>query len=100
MRRIYTDPRLLDVRSAVEKLPTLKLPISVAPPVALARYNLGHLGSSTGTDARKNDLELASVGLDVSAYCGNEKAPVTSDDITGALTARWCVRRSLDDLTS
>src|SRR3954470_16348925 len=79
---VYTDPRLLDVRGAVEKLPALPLPAgtgpvanaaratetddhsasgsgAVAPAVAPTRCNRGQFGSSGGikgaTDESQSD---------------------------------------------
>ncbi|MDB5310655.1 MAG: hypothetical protein JWO38_4857, partial [Gemmataceae bacterium] len=98
---VYTDPRLLDVRGAVEKLPALPLPRgensgtagempapgtcngvgsnpnSVAPAVAPTRCNRGHFGASPGTEARSSGPDNRSPEVVGSAYPVNEKPPVT-----------------------
>jgi len=102
---VYTDPRLLDVRGAVEKLPALPLPSgthptagqvrvtgtdgrpesrtgSVAPTVAPTRCNQGHFRSSPVTEGSTNDLQGEEPEDDRSAYAVNEKPPVASS-VTG-----------------
>ena len=105
---VYTDPRLLDVRAAVERLPALPLspdvtataslsigdpanrrcadpePGSVAPPVAPAPGRGGQREASG--DSKEVPKGFATrVGAAVgSASFVNESAPVSSPDITGA----------------
>ncbi len=81
---VYTDPRLLDTRGAVEKLPPLPVPNSVAPPVAPTPFSSGPSVSSAGKSERLyegsgTDQEVGGSGLKV-----NENAPVTTGVITGA----------------
>ena len=94
---VYTDTRLLDVRGAVEKLPTLPLtggtrtttgasieartsddsvsaPNSVAPTPFLGR----HSGATPGNERPNNDPQNEARAIDVSADCVNEKPSVTS----------------------
>ena len=103
---LYTDPRLLDVRGALEKLPALPLAAGpdtrigvgrlmgtdgrsagqtgpVAPPVAPTRCNGGQSRSSTVTDGLTNESE--SDGHRVCGTTGNvnEKPPVTTQVIGG-----------------
>lgn len=103
---VYTDPRLLDVRGAVEKLPSLPLPdgttttgagvarktgtddragadpAALAPGLAPTRYNSGQSGSSGGTMGLSNESQSGGEGVVGSACPVNEKPPVTSD-VTG-----------------
>jgi len=85
---VYTDPRLLDIRGAVEKLPSLTLPKSdprlVAPPVAPTPCNLGHIEAITGKMGRENESESTDGAPTVSACPVNEKAPESSIDISRA----------------
>ena len=81
---VYTDPRLLDVRGAMEKLPTFPLPSLVTLPVTLTPDKPGPFGSPTGTSAPSNDLASGAGKLAVSACPVNENAPVTTAVITGA----------------
>src|SRR3954462_10641132 len=85
---VYTDPRLLDVRGAVEKLPSLPLSGGtdstdagvaratgtegrllgaanpVAPPVAPTPCISGHSGSSSGTIGLSNESQKVVGGSD------------------------------------
>jgi integrase len=81
---VYTDPRLLDTRGAVEKLPTLPVQNSVAPPVAPTPFSSGQSGSAGGKSERAcggtdPDQQVGGSGLK-----GNGNAPVTTGVITGA----------------
>jgi hypothetical protein len=102
---VYTDPRLLDVRGAVEKLPALPLPTTpktitnaaqatgtddysgngsgaVAPAVAPTRYNSGRFGSSGGTEGSTDELQTDGREGVKNAGNVNEKPPVASP-VTG-----------------
>ncbi len=99
---VYTDPRLLDVRGAVEKLPALPLPDGltssaagairrtgtddlpnlVAPPVAPTPGSRGHFRALPGTEGRSNESESGGEEVDGSACSVNDKPPVTSG-VTG-----------------
>ncbi len=102
----YTDPRLLDVRGAVERLPNLPLPTGtnstdaaavratgtdsrlnvasssvappVAPPVAPTQYIRGHSGALTGTQGLSNESERSIDLTRGKGLKGNEKPPLTS----------------------
>jgi len=94
---VYTDPRLLDVRGAVEKLPALPLRAgpadrpevattragsqgngdSVTPDVTPTPGRGGHLGSVGGTEGRTSEAVKVGQGIDVSASPVNKKPPVT-----------------------
>ncbi len=79
----YTDPKLLDVRRAVEQLPGHA---AVKPPTKPSRPSdaLGHYGSLAGTKGRESPIGLpAAAGVGNTAN-SNVKAPVTSADIAGA----------------
>ena len=107
---VYTDPRLLDVRGAVERLPALPLPNTtnstsevvretetdndgesdqnlVAPTVAPTRCIGGHSGSLPGTVGLSNELQSGEVVNAVSACPVNEKPPLTTCVISGGLLA-------------
>jgi hypothetical protein len=103
---VYTDPRLLDVRGAVEKLPALPLPKgpgpasagtlpmtgtdgciptrpdSVAPAVAPAPFPPGHSVAIAVTEGLSNVPENAAGGVGGSACPVNDKPPVASS-VTG-----------------
>src|SRR5262249_17379694 len=104
---VYTDPRLLDVRGAVEKLPALPLPNGtdiptvgamqmtgtadrsaslpelVAPPVAPTWYNGGHSAACAGTDGSPNKGANRLVERVGSACSVNEKPPLTTAVVSG-----------------
>ncbi|VTR92750.1 integrase-recombinase protein : Uncultured bacterium genome assembly Metasoil_fosmids_resub OS=uncultured bacterium PE=4 SV=1: Phage_integrase [Gemmata massiliana] len=98
---VYTDTRLLDVRGAVEKLPTLPLtggagattgaiteprtsddfasaPNSVAPEVAPTPFRGRLSGATPGTEQPNNEPQNKVDGIDVSADGVNEKPSVTT----------------------
>jgi integrase len=101
---VYTDPRLLDVRGAVEKLPVLPLPTgadavahqarrtgtedhlrngsrAVAPAVAPTRCNQGHFRSSSDTEGSANESQ--SNGRE---FCGNAEDVNAKPSLTSAVT--------------
>jgi hypothetical protein len=103
---VYTDPRLLDVRGAVEKLPALPLPGgsnptanaaqatgtddrsasgsgAVAPAVAPTRCNRGQFGSSGGIEGSVNESQNDESEGNGNAGNVNEKPPVTTPVIGG-----------------
>ena len=103
---VYTDPRLLDTRAAVEKLPTFPLNSgnpparaetrmtgtenpavgrrhSVAPTVAPTRCNGGQFGSDRVTDGSVDDSQNDGEGCGENAGNVNEKPPVTTPVVTG-----------------
>ncbi len=104
---VYTDPRLLDVRGAVEKLPSLPLPTgtnttevgavpaaeidprledhadSVAPAVAPTRCNSGHFEASVGTQGSVDEPQTVDGVSGGNAGNVNEKPPVTFGVIGG-----------------
>ncbi len=103
---VYTDPRLLDVRGAVEKLPVLPLPGgangtatvskaartgdhlasgsgAVAPTVAPTRCNSEQFGTSGGTEGSADELQNDERGGCENAGNVNEKPPVASSVIEG-----------------
>ncbi|WP_143393791.1 hypothetical protein [Fimbriiglobus ruber] len=59
-------------------------PNSVAPQVAPPPGSLRHSSSSSDTMKRKSESEKPAGEIAVTGCPGNEKAPVTSPDITGA----------------
>jgi integrase len=85
---VYTDPRLLDVRGAVEKLPALPVPDPpawpVAPPVALPAFRPGLSGSSAGKLERPREGGGTDLEPDGGSTKVNGNAPVTTGVITGA----------------
>ena len=81
---VYTDPRLLDVRGAVERLPSFPAGNSVAPPVAPTPGRSGQFGSSGVTVGQSSEGHKRPVELVASACPDNEDAPVTTGVITGA----------------
>ncbi len=102
---VYTDPRLLDVRGAVEKLPAFPVVggeeppaaggaesgagssagggTNVAPVVAPTVFRSVQLLSLTDAEAGSDRTADPAGGLDVSASRVNEKTPVSSADNTG-----------------
>ncbi|MDB5310437.1 MAG: hypothetical protein JWO38_4639, partial [Gemmataceae bacterium] len=104
---VYTDPRLLDVRGAVDRLPALPLPDGsiptaagairptgtgdgsvsgpsvVAPAVAPTRCNRGHFGAIAGTEGRSSEPVNESGEIVGSACPVNEKPPLTAGVIEG-----------------
>ncbi len=103
---VYTDTRLLDVRGAVEKLPTLPLTSgagattgtsvaprtscdsalalnSVAPEVAPTPFPRGHSGATPGTEQPNNESQNEAGVIDVSAGGVNEKPSVTTSVTEG-----------------
>ncbi len=117
---VYTDPRLLDVRGAVERLPALPLsdggrspeagagvttgtdgrshlaPSWVAPTVAPTGYNQGRSGALAGTQALPNEFELSPPKGQEMSLEVNEKPPVTLAVTEG----REVERRGVEPLTS
>ncbi len=82
---VYTDPRLLDTRAAVDTLPALPLPVSVAPTVAPTGCNGGPFGSSAGNEGTTLSV-IATVSEAVgNAANTNEKAPEPHSRDAGAL---------------
>ena len=78
---VYTDPRLLDVRGAVEKLPALPLPGgpgAVAPAVAPTRCNREQFGSSEGTEGSADESKTDGDEGGGNAGNVNEKPPLTT----------------------
>lgn len=84
---VYTDPRLLDVRGAMEKLPSLPLnpnpsssraAESVAPAVAPTRYNRGQFGSSGDHTDQNDGAQNEEGGSGGNAENVNEKPPLPS----------------------
>ena len=85
----YTDPALLNIREAVERLPSIPQlssngEVQVALHVARLADNLGQNLSLPDTQARLSGDSGQPVSVQKSTGNSNEKAPVTSDDITGA----------------
>ena len=103
---VYTDPRLLDVRGAVERLPALPLPGgpnrtanaaratgtddrsvggsgAVAPAVAPTRCNRGQFGTSAVTEGSVNESQSDEGEGGGNAGNVNEKPPVTTQVIGG-----------------
>jgi hypothetical protein len=94
---VYIDPRKLDVRGAVEKLPVLPLGLSaareaevrltvgvpVARPVAQTAGRSGPLEAVPGTAGGFSRDGNSRQGDDGSTCSGNEKPPVTTPVITG-----------------
>ncbi len=88
---IYTDPKLLDVRDAMERLPNLQ-PSSGSKVSQVAL----HVAPSTDSEGQKespSDIQVSlSVGEESTVHTSkpprnvNEEAPVTSSDITGAVS--------------
>ncbi|OWK44031.1 tyrosine-type recombinase/integrase [Fimbriiglobus ruber] len=95
---VYTDPRLLDVRGAVEKLPTLPLPSdrtsppsgsplpseplggnpsSVAPAVAPTPFIRGQFGSFCGSQREVLEPEELEKEIAVTSCGDNKNPPVT-----------------------
>ena len=86
----YTDPKLLEVREAMERLPSLngsdiQTKTQVALHVALLSDLRGQIGAIAGKIERETNCETTDGGLDVTPCNVNEKAPVASCDNTGAL---------------
>ena len=82
---VYTDPRLLDVRSAMEGLPTLPLIREtdlVAPQVAPTPDFLGQKQSVSGTVERKDEQSEESEESDKKPYICSKKPSLTSQDIS------------------
>ncbi len=96
---VYTDPRLLDVRGAVERLPTLPLEQNkeqnanratgttastgrhttpLAPVLAPTPFNWGHFGSSGGTHGLSSEFKNTDRECCENAGNVNEKPSVTS----------------------
>ena len=80
---VYTDPRLLDIRGAIEKLPALS-GHSVAPPVAPTPGGSGQRVSSQGTFSQLSEGTGSRVELVANPCPVNRNAPVTIPVITGA----------------
>ena len=103
---VYTDPRLLDVRGSVEKLPALPLPSgsntkadaaqatgtddrsttgagAVAPAVAPTRCNREQFGSSGGAEGSTNESQNDGREDHGNAGNVNEKPPMTTQVIGG-----------------
>ena len=81
---VYTDPRLLDTRGAVEKLPALPVAGSVASQAAPTPFSSGRSGSAADkveqpSDGGRADRPPVGNGLIV-----NENAPLTTGVVTGA----------------
>jgi len=102
---VYTDPRLLDVRGAVERLPSLPLGQNkeqianratgttastgwgiapLAPVLAPTPFNGGHSGATTGTRGLSNESKKLDRRGSENAGNVNEKPPVTFA-VTGGL---------------
>ena len=106
---VYTDPRLLDVRGAVERLPELPLPADsiptdagvvratgtdgglqlrkdlVAPAVAPTRCDSGQLGSFAADVGSPNELQNeVQVGAGNACFV-NQKPPLTTPVISGGI---------------
>ena len=79
----YTDPKLLDVRRAVEQLPGHAAPI---PPTKPSRPGdaTGHSEAPAGTNGRMSGASGPGQVTAGNPRNSNEKAPVTSADIAGA----------------
>lgn len=79
----YTDAKLLDVRRAVEQLPGHAAP---KPPTKPSRPcdAEGHLGAPAGTNGRTSGASGRGQAVAGNPRNSNEKAPVTSCDVTGA----------------
>jgi integrase len=89
----YTDPKLLDVREAMERLPSLtpndiQAKTHVALHVALLSGSEGQNVAITGNVERESNCETVNGKRAKTPGNVNEKAPVTSVDITGA-EWRW-----------
>jgi len=97
---VYTDPRLLDIRGAVDRLPALILGgdsrvgearrtgtsggrESVTPGVTPAPVRGSHFGASRVREGGSGESENEGGGGDGSAYPVNEKPPVTTGVIGG-----------------
>ena len=82
----YTDPALLDVRQAVERLPSLAGPTPGTPPTKTppAGGKSGQQGAPAGKIARESGKTPRDRRVSENATNSNENAPVTSCDITGA----------------
>jgi integrase len=83
----YTDPALLDVRQAMERLPSLfdSRPPTKTPPTG---GNPGHTGALADKNGRELVNMVASGTTSENPMKPYEKAPVTSPDITGAESGR------------
>ncbi len=81
---VYTDPRLLDIRGAIDKLPALPTGTSVAPPVAPTPGVSGQSLSSGFTRGQPSGEIRSPMGAVASACPVNGNAPVTTAVITGA----------------
>jgi integrase len=79
----YTDPKLLDVRRAIEQLAGHA---AVKPPTKPSRPGdaLGHSGAPSDANVAANRLNKTGRVTAETPQNSNEKAPVTSRDITGA----------------
>ena len=83
----YTDPKLLEVREAMERLPSLngsdiQTKTHVALHVALLPDNRGQNGAIAGKMERESNCEKNRGRRAVNPCNVNEKGPVTSCDIT------------------
>lgn len=87
---VYTDPRLLDVRSAVESLPALPLPTnrshSVAPTVAPTGCNPGHSEATAGKKTARRVIAKGGMENAVTGSPVNGNAPLTTGVITGGMS--------------
>ncbi|HJZ53520.1 MAG TPA: site-specific integrase [Gemmataceae bacterium] len=112
---VYTDPRLLDVRGAVERLPALPLPPGpggtcepvratgttgspsgasgsstpgLAPPLAPTRCKPGQFGSSPGNQGTMIGTNDDIVSVVRSAGAVNERTPLTTPVVSGVGSGR------------
>ena len=82
---VYTDPRLLDVRGAVERLPSLTPTEPVTLPVTRPTGRTGQSGAMGDKNGPSGRSDCDPEEIDVSACCDNEKPPVTSSVTGGRL---------------
>ena len=88
---VYTDPRMLGIREAVERLPSLALdatsraagPRTCPTKVTGTGYNSGQSGASTDTVARTSSGHGRQPAVAENATNSNERPPVTSAVIGG-----------------
>ena len=87
---VYTDPKLLEVREALERLPAMQAPSHLnkgSPPTKTppTRGKTGLKGAPSGNVRQSSKLVAGSERPVENPRNVNEKAPVTSSDITGAI---------------